>query len=355
MKRILVLMLVAIMLLSTAACSIPEQTTEAPVAAATDAPAVTDQVETTDVPAEKQKFVALSVPSVNFEYIVWLSGELQKACEAQGIQYDVASCDGDTAKQIAQIENYIQMGISCLIVVPSNADSLSAVLKTARENGVRVVVFGMAPTDDLETYDVALATDQFQIGRSSAELAAAWVENTFPDAQDGSVETILLEVPSDPDSIARDNGLREIEKLCPKVKIVESYQLEGFATDAKVQEFMDMAFSTHPDMKLVLAHFQAFATAADESVMRNSSIDKTMFGIFTCDFNAETARRLKLSVINESVIRGTMIYAVDTVGEIMAAVNNELELDEMKFYYSPFEKVTLDNVDKFLLILTGGN
>lgn len=357
-KRIISLFLCAAMTLSgltLSGCSAtvgePEKKAEEPASVPeAEADDTADEKQNGEETEGKQEFVGFSVQMMNAEFFVDLSNRLKAKCEEAGMKFEVASADGQASKQVEQIENFASMGVTTLVVMPMGPEIQDA-LKKVRDKGIRVIIAGAVL--DKDSYDIATAVDQYLIGENSAKMAAEWIEKTFPDAEDKSVEVVLLQNTTSEENIARTDGLKQIESLSSKAKLVESYEVPVDASSAKVQEYMDMVYGTHPDTKVVLAFFQAYAVAADESVMRNPSIQKDQFAIFSCDWGNEIGERMKTSVDNESVIRGTIKYGNDLPETIMQAIRGELTLDENNVCYDPVYSINVDNVEEYLCEFQG--
>lgn len=61
--------------------------------------------------------------------------------EALGAKVYVQNANGDVNKQIKQIEYLMEQGIQALVVVPTDSDALTAVIKKALAQGIKVVAY----------------------------------------------------------------------------------------------------------------------------------------------------------------------------------------------------------------------
>ena len=113
---------------------------------------------------------------------------------AFGADYDVqvASADGNAITQATQVENFTEMKAKFLFVMPVESTSLVPKLKAAREAGVSVLVAGGDPGDSA-SYDGVMMMNQYLSGMYQAWMAKQWVDQTYPDAADGSIETVIFE------------------------------------------------------------------------------------------------------------------------------------------------------------------
>lgn len=63
------------------------------------------------------------------------------AAERLGAEVNVQSADGDTAKQIAQIENLISRKVDVLVIVPKDQATLGNVIREAKKSGIKIVSY----------------------------------------------------------------------------------------------------------------------------------------------------------------------------------------------------------------------
>ncbi len=107
----------------------------------------------------------------------------------------------DNNKQIADIENFIQMGVDLLITSPNEAVPLTAVVKKAYDAGIPVILLDRKIEGD--SYTQFIGADNVLIGRECGKYVA---EKLLPDG--GKICEIKgLEGTSG--GIDRDNGFRE--------------------------------------------------------------------------------------------------------------------------------------------------
>lgn len=184
------------------------------------------------------------------------------------------------------------------------------VLGAAREKGVFVINIGTV-LEQRDAYDVCINVDQFDSGEVAAELAAEWIEATFPDAEDGSIEVGIIEERDSDDAIRRSDGLHEIEKMTSKATVV--YVAEQTISDGatKAQELADAMFLQHPDVKCVLTYGTDIAQGTDEIALQKVE-NKDEFCIVTVDTPEFIRNKLKESTDNTSLIRGTVMLGEGT-------------------------------------------
>lgn len=320
-----------------------------------------DTAEKTSEPAKEEKddteaqadkdsgdlYIGFSAMSFDDAYLVETGNTLRALCEERGIEYTEIGADGQAAKQAEQIENLASMGVNKILVTPIDIGALTDVFRRVRSQGCEVIFVG-DPLDEQDSFDAAINVDQYQFGYDAAKAAADWIDKTFPDAEDGSIEVaVFVNTMAEPFE-KRAGGLKEIEKLTSKAKIVEIYDTTGQTNaNAKCQEYADMMFVSHPDVKVVLAHSSDYATAIDEVVLRTNGVDASQFGIFSCDWLAAAAESIKVSGDNQSVIRG-LVDSGDLGKSMFDVAVGDSKADENGYFQIPLSTITLENVDEAL-------
>ncbi len=292
--------------------------------------------------------VGFSAPAMDNEFQTNLSSSLEAACEANGIEYTVSEAQQSAATQTQQIENMVTSGCEAIVVSPVDLDGIKDALKNAKDSGVFVAMVGVIP-ESKDYYDVVANVDQTDLGSTAAKAAASWIDETFPDAEDGSVEVALLTLDNSEEAIKRDEALQSVEEYTSKAKIVATYDSTGASSiPTKAQEYTEMMLVEHPDVKCILCYSDFMGLPADEVVMRTAGVDPATFGIFGCDYSSAGAEAIAKSADNESTYRASSAFGVtfgQTVYDIMVG---NLEVDDQGVYYEPAFELTVDNVDQYL-------
>ncbi len=75
--------------------------------------------------------------------------------------------EGDTAKQVANIEDLITQGVDAIITTPNSPTALVPVLRQAREADIKVVL--LAATIESQDYDALVSVNDYDFGKVGAE------------------------------------------------------------------------------------------------------------------------------------------------------------------------------------------
>ena len=276
------------------------------MAAALIVPALAD-TEGADMTGKKVGFSPVMMSS---EFFAGMSDDMEAYFTANGMKYSSADANGDDQTQIQNLENFVQMDMDYIIMFAVDASAICDAAIAARNQGKFVINIGTV-LEQRDAYDVCINVDQFDSGAVVSQMAAEWIEKTFPDAADGSIEVAIIEERDSDDAIRRSDGLHEIEKLTSKAKVV--YVAEQTITDGatKAQELADALFLQHPDVKCILTYGTDIAQGSDEIALQKVE-NKDQFAIFTVDTPEFIRNKIKESADNTSTIRGTVMLGEGT-------------------------------------------
>lgn len=261
-----------------------------------------------DMTGKKVGFSALMMSS---EFFTDMSNQMEAYFTERGMEYSVADANGNAQTQIQTVENFVSMGMDYIICFVVDASSISDSLTKARENGAFIIVIGTV-LDNKDAYDVCINISQNESGRVEAELAAEWIDATFPDAEDGSIKVGLLTNSENEDAVARCDGLREIENLTSKAVIVEEHETTQAEGAAAGQNYAEMMLMNNPDLKVILTYGTDQGQGANEAVMKDSSVNQDEFAVFTVDTAEFIRNKVIESASGSSVLRGTVMLGEGT-------------------------------------------
>ena len=374
-KLLIIMMVVVISGLALAACG-PKPTAPAPATAApvTAAPATAipaTEVPATEAPAAKP-IIAVCLPALDNPLMLGFQDAFKGA---YGTDFDVqvASADGNPNTQAAQVENFTAMKVKFMFVMPVESTSLVPKLIAARQAGVIVLVAGGDP-GNADAYDSVMMMNQFLSGMYEAYMAKQWVDKTYPDAADGSVETAIFESTLNTEAAARSAGEKMIAEpylknangefidasgkvvadadkvanpaFSSKVKVVQVVQAEMFQAG---QTAMQNILTTNPDVVLVLAYAGDGGMGASQAILdevaKGPSVsvidDVNKVAVFGVGMIGPEGQAVLDSAMNKTVFRGTIRFGGDLVGRTIEIAGKMMNGDITKVIYDPLDIVTL--------------
>ncbi len=163
---------------------------------------------------KKDKYViGMSQCNLGEPWRVAMNDQIAMAAEKHP-EFEVIFADAaqDNSKQIADIENFVQMGVDLIITSPNEATPLTNAVSAAYDAGIPVILRDRKIDGD--KYTQFIGADNVDMGRIAGEYVA---DTLLPDG--GKVCEIKgLEGTSG--GIDRDNGFREGIKKNDKIEIV---------------------------------------------------------------------------------------------------------------------------------------
>ena len=220
-KKILSVVLCTAMLASLmAGCGSKAEEPAAAEPSGTEEPAEEPAPEEAEEPATdaeagaKDKYViGMSQCNLGEPWRVAMTDQIAAAAEAHP-EFEIIYADAaqDNSKQIADIENFVQMGVDLIITSPNEATPLTNAVTAAYEAGIPVILLDRKIDGD--GYTQFIGADNVAIGKQVGE----YVANTL--LPDGGKVCEIKGLEGTSGGIDRDNGFREGIKANPKVEIV---------------------------------------------------------------------------------------------------------------------------------------
>ncbi len=373
MKKLLMLVLVTVLLV-TAACTATPETAAPEVVAPVETAAPAETAAPTEPPAPAAKeIIAVCLPALDNPLMLAIQDTFVNGFGAD-FDVQVASADGNAVNQATQVENFTAMKVKLMVVMAVEASSLVPKLIAAREAGIIVMVIGGDPGDP-EAYDSVMMMNQYLSGWYQAFMAKEWVDATFPDAADASIETVIFESTLNTDATNRSNGMKMITEplmknvngeytdaegkvvaeadaapnpaYSSKVNAVQVVQAEMFQAG---QTAMQNVLTTNPDVKLVLAYAGDGGMGASQAILDEFAkgpglsviTDLNQVAVFGVGMIGAEGPAVMDSATNKTVFRGTIRFGGDLVARTNDIVRNILEKGEIiKVIYDPLDIVTI--------------
>lgn len=340
-KKMFTLFLCFAMALGITACTAATPADTAVPAATASGEATSETTETAD--GVKGALIGFCALDTSNSFVAGLAEDTKKLLEADGATVQIADAALDSSKQISQIENFAVMGAKVIIIIPVDPDSLTDSIKYAQSLGTKVLVMNA----DTHAYDCFMTSDRYEIGKQCAQLAADWIDETFPDAADRSIEVAIFESRSNPQESEDSDGMHEIENLCSKATI--SKVVDGIATNEAAQEAIATLLQTNPEVKVVICFNGEGCLGVNEYAMTSGLVSIPEFATFGGDWSNQIAEEVYKSLSNESVYRGSVKFGSDNIPlsayEITLKMINGEPYDAIQ--YDPIIAVNNKNINEY--------
>lgn len=155
MKKVVVLILVAVLTLGLAGCNISnndEGTSASPAASAV----------VSDTSADG-KLIGVAMPTQSLQRWNEDGKNMKEKLEKKGYKVDLQYANDDVNAQIQQLENMITKGCKVLVIASIDGSALSDVLKKAADNGIKVIAYDrlIMKSDNVDYY---ATFDNYKVG-----------------------------------------------------------------------------------------------------------------------------------------------------------------------------------------------
>lgn len=268
---------------------------------------------------------------------------------ANGVEYTAVSGEGDPIKQIEQIENGVVQGYDLIIVIPLNGEAVADACQKAMDDGVYIYSF----INDSVYNDVYRTTDAAYSGEILARHAAEWALEHFPNAEPGSINTVLVGQDMDSHTKARWDAMQETVKEYPELNVLEAVTIEESVTDGQAKAENVLTMHPNEEIHLWIVGSGPGAIGVNAAIMaENSGVDyKEDVCVVGNSITDEVAGLMRSSLNNESVYRICVATGARLDANMGAIVDESVALlnGEAVDAYSPVnvDLVTVDNLAEF--------
>jgi ribose transport system substrate-binding protein len=254
--------------------------------------------------------IGLAVSTLNNPFFVDLRDGALEAADKAGLGITVADAQNDPNRQLSQIENFIQQGVSIILVNPCDSAAIVPAIKAANKANIPVITVDRG-ADGGEVV-CHIASDNVEGGRMAGEFLAKLVD----------YKGKLVELEGIPGtSAARDRGagFNEVIKKYPDIKIV-ARQEAGFDR-AKGMTVMENILQAQPEIDGIFCHNDEMALGAlraVEAAGRLSTIKIVGFDATDDAVKSVKDGKLVATVAQKPRVMGSM--AVDTAKQVLDGV-----------------------------------
>lgn len=165
-----------------------------------------------DMSGGKKHVVAFAQDTMANDWRAAQVRELQKAFAAHPeIEFIYTDANGDTARQVQDIERLAAQGVDVLITSPRDADLMREPIARVHRKGIPVILLSRRVSGD--EFTQFITADNRSIGRQAAQYLARQLGGK------GNV-LVLQGVPTASSAIDRTAGFNEVLKQYPGLKVV---------------------------------------------------------------------------------------------------------------------------------------
>jgi ribose transport system substrate-binding protein len=178
------------------------------------------------------------------EFFLAITKALEQATKDRGLEFITAIANDDSAKNVEQINTFLQRGIAALCIQPLDANAQRPLMQKALDQGIAVLSLVTPPCT------LQCAARQYDVGYAQGAAAAKWItENLGGKAKVVHFHHDYIEVLKE-----RHRGTIEAVKAAgPDVEIVVDVSPGNKITKEAGFEAMNTVLQAHPDVNVVLS------------------------------------------------------------------------------------------------------
>ena len=332
-KKVLAILLAAMLLLSLAACSGSEVKTAEPEAKA-------DAAEAQEAPAAKPLRIGFALNTLNTNAaFIDAHAMVQERCKENGWELMSMDTQSDPAILTSTIENFISAECDVIIAQFNNTELATGLLPAIKESGA---VFG--------SYDVViedatynLLSDNYELGKIIGREGGKWLKENF----DGKGEVAICSVDVHEAIKLRGDGINDgFLEVCPDAQIVQRFG--RIATPEQGITAGENLLQSNPNVKVVmgindggmLGVYEAFKAAG----LNDASSNLMLIG---CDGSVDGLNAIKDGGIYRATVSLNIAEEIADFVVRCAEYAQTGELDEENVIrYFPMTPIYLDNIDE---------
>lgn len=251
----------------------------------TKAPGTTDDATEGNKTDKGEKVkIGLSISTLNNPFFVSLKEGAEAEAQAQGAELIVIDAQNDSAKQVSDIEDLIQKGISALIVNPTDSAAVVSAIESANSAGIPVITVDRSA----EGGEVAahIASDNVAGGQMAGDFILEKLGNK------GKV--VELEgIPGSSAARERGEGFHKAVDAVADINVVAK-QTADFDR-AKGLSVMENILQANKDIQAVFAHNDEMALGALEAIEAAGVKDVIVVGFDATDDAVNAVKEGKMA------------------------------------------------------------
>ena len=251
---------------------------------------------------------------------------MQDAAEEFGAEFTYKYADGDLQQEVADIENFVEMGVDYIIVGPCNSEGIVPVIEEAQSKDVAIGTCDIG----IEGVEVAsfVSSDNYGIGQIAADFIG--------EQMGGEGQIAILTWPAASATADRAAGFMDkLKESWPNIEIVAEQDCN--ADRSASLSAAESIIQANPDIQFI---WGANAEMALGAYSATQSLNRTDIKVVAVDTDSE---------VMEAVANGTNLVATvsqDPYTMGYKAVENAIKYlngEEVEDVYIECELVTAEN------------
>lgn len=285
----------------------------------------------------KSIVVGVSMYSLADKYPTYLQDSMDKFVTSQSnLKFKYADANGDPAKMLNDVENFIDSKVDALIIMPTDQKIVKAIGLKARKAKIPLIVVTVKPNEEDMQY-VASYVGSEEI--KSGEMQGKFIVNSLNGKPAKAI--ILLGPLGLEAQIKRTEGNKKIFAQHPEIKVVAEQEAKW--DRAKGMEVAENLLSAHRDTNVILSNNDEMAIGALLAAKKLGFKDEDIL-IVGIDATPDALAYLG------NGLDATVYQSASGQGRLSAEMAYKAALSEevLKYNWIPFELVTPEMKEQYI-------
>ena len=251
------------------------------------------------------------------------------------IELVIKDAQGDSSRQIAQIETIIRQKPDLLIVAPKETQPPTKIMGKAMEAGITTICLERYIAKP--NYTTFISCDNYAIGKGAGEFTVEKLKEKY-----GRPQGKIVEIRGDLDNegeISRYNGANDVWKKYPDIRVIHT--AVGDWSQSSGRERMVEILNARPEIDVCYAHNDPMAVGAYLAA-KDRGREKEMIFVGIDGLGGPAGGIKK---VQDGVLAVTFNYplCVDKMVEIANRLLRDPDFKPKKKYMMDFETITPEN------------
>ena len=252
---------------------------------------------------------------------------------SDNVELEFLSAEDNDQRQIEQIRHFIDKKVDLLIVAPNSAEKLTAVIDSAYDSGIPVILFDRKTNS--EKYTAFMGADNYLVGKTMGQLVANEMEG-----KGTLVEITGLKGSSA--AIDRHRGFTEAIADFPEIRLISSEL--GDWTQASGEKAMNDVLNHETAIDCVFGHNDRLALGARKVAMAHGINNIRYYGV-----DALPSPGGGVEAVKKGELEATYIYPTRGV-ELMRLALSILQGEKFE-RINLLQSAVIDDTDADIMLL----
>lgn len=264
MKKVIGIVLSAMMAISLAACSSTADNTAPSQSEAQTTAAVSSEAKGTEAKQKPIK-IGVSAPDLTNVFFIQIKEAMQKSLQNPEDELIIQDAGGDQNKQMNDVMDMINQGCDVICISAINSEGVRATLEACKEAGIPVIAFNTSVKNP-ELVQCTVVSDNKEAGKLCAQALAK--------ALDGKGKVVEITYSTTEVCHDRQFGFEEEMKNYPEIEIIQTKDVEKPKSDYSQPIMVDF-INANPVIDGVFTINDPTARGAIAALKEAGRLDKT--------------------------------------------------------------------------------